>query len=56
MGIESTFLEELRKYIQSEKEHLSTERGHEEQRFIIYSYAFDKVHFHHVFLQTHKLF
>ncbi|XP_063047745.1 clathrin heavy chain linker domain-containing protein 1-like [Engraulis encrasicolus] len=43
MGIESTFLEELRKYIQSEKEHLSTERGHEEQRFIIYSYAFDKV-------------
>ncbi|KAL2083258.1 hypothetical protein ACEWY4_021031 [Coilia grayii] len=41
---ESTFLETLRKYIQFEKEHLSTsERSHDEQQFVIYSYAFDKV-------------
>lgn len=44
MGSDDTFLKSLSKYIYLEKEHLPTsEKVASEQRFVIYSSAFDKV-------------
>ena len=44
---DDTFQNTLRKFIQLEKEHLPTsEKGPDEQRYVIYSSAFDKVTVH----------